>query len=45
VKKLALNHFVPADDPSITPEVWRKAVAKNFAGEIIPGADLMEFDL
>ena len=45
VKKLALNHFVPADDPSITPEVWREAVAKNFAGEIIPGADLMEFDL
>lgn len=45
VRKLALNHFVPADDPSITPEVWRSSVAQTFAGEIIPGEDLMAFDL
>lgn len=45
VKTLALNHFVPADDASITPDVWRASVAKNFSGEIVPGVDLMEFDL
>ncbi|MBM3608423.1 MAG: MBL fold metallo-hydrolase [Alphaproteobacteria bacterium] len=45
VRKLALNHFVPADDPALTPQLWREAAAKNFAGEIIPGVDLMEFDL
>lgn len=45
IKKLTLNHFVPADDASITPDIWRDTVAKNFAGEIVPGVDLMEFDL
>jgi ribonuclease BN (tRNA processing enzyme) len=42
VKTLVLSHFVPADDPSITDEMWLEEARKNFAGRIIVGKDLME---
>ena len=45
VKRLVLNHFVPANDPRITEAMWKAAVAEIFAGEIVVGRDLMEFPL
>jgi ribonuclease BN (tRNA processing enzyme) len=42
VKTLVLSHFVPADDPTVTDEMWIDAARKNFDGEIIVGKDLME---
>lgn len=42
VKTLVLSHFVPGDDPSITPQMWESAVATSFKGKIIVGADLTE---
>src|SRR5947199_7306299 len=45
VKMLVLNHFVPGDDNSVTPEVWAEAVRKTFAGNIVVGRDLLELPL
>ena len=45
VKTLVLNHFVPGDDRSVTPEVWTEAVRKTFAGDIVVGRDLLEVPL
>jgi ribonuclease BN (tRNA processing enzyme) len=45
VKMLVLNHFVPGDDKSVTPEVWGDAVRKAFAGPIVVGRDLLELPL
>ncbi len=45
VKTLVLNHFVPADDRSLTPEVWTDSVRKTFAGTIVVGRDLLEIPL
>ncbi|MBL8630406.1 MAG: MBL fold metallo-hydrolase [Rhodospirillaceae bacterium] len=45
VKKLVLNHFVPPMNPELTPEVWTKAVASTYAGDIVVGRDLMEIPL
>ena len=45
VKTLVLNHFVPADDKSLTDDKWRAEVAKTFAGPIIVGHDLMTIPL
>lgn len=45
VKMLVLNHFVPGDDKSVTPEVWTDAVRKTFAGHIVVGRDLLELPL
>lgn len=45
VKTLVLTHFVPADDPALTPQVWREAVAQTFSGKIVVGKDLMEVPL
>ena len=42
VKTLVLSHFVPADDPAITDQMWLDAARKHFNGEIIVGKDLME---
>jgi ribonuclease BN (tRNA processing enzyme) len=44
-KTLVLNHFVPGDDPSLTPQVWTNAVRKNFDGPIVVGRDLMRLPL
>lgn len=45
VKKLVLNHFVPADDKSLTPQMWIDAVRPTFAGEIVATKDLMTLPL
>ena len=42
VKTLVLTHFVPADDPSVTEEMWTEGPRQNFGGKIIVGKDLME---
>ena len=42
VKLLVLSHFVPADDPGITDEMWLDAARTHFRGPIIIGKDLME---
>jgi ribonuclease BN (tRNA processing enzyme) len=42
VRTLVLSHFVPADDPAITPEMWLEAAGTHFRGRIVVGEDLME---
>ena len=42
VKVLVLTHFVPADDPLITENMWREPVKARFSGEVIVGKDLLE---
>jgi ribonuclease BN (tRNA processing enzyme) len=42
VKTLVLSHLVPADDPSITEQMWIDAARPYFKGEIIVAHDLME---
>ena len=42
VETLVLTHYVPADDPSVTDEMWVEPVRANFSGRIIAGKDLME---
>lgn len=39
VRTLVLNHFVPAE--GVDDAVWREGAARDFAGEIIVGSDLM----
>jgi ribonuclease BN (tRNA processing enzyme) len=45
VKTLVLNHFVPADDKSLTPQMWIDAVRPTFAGAIIAARDGLEISL
>jgi len=42
VKTLVLTHFVPADDPLLTDEIWIEGARTHFDGKIIVGKDLME---
>jgi ribonuclease BN (tRNA processing enzyme) len=42
VKTLVLSHFVPADDPAITDQMWIDAARTHFAGQVIVGKDLLE---
>ena len=43
VKTLVLSHFVPADDPEITGEMWMGEVRRGgYKGPIILGKDLLE---
>jgi ribonuclease BN (tRNA processing enzyme) len=42
VKTLVLSHFVPADDPTITDQMWSDAARAHFRGTIVVGKDLME---
>lgn len=42
VKTLVLSHFVPADDPTLTDQMWIDAVRTHFRGPVIVGKDLME---
>jgi ribonuclease BN (tRNA processing enzyme) len=42
VKTLVLSHFVPADDPEVTPAMWLDAARRWFRGTIILGTDLLE---
>jgi ribonuclease BN (tRNA processing enzyme) len=45
VKKLVLNHLVPADDPKVTEQVWTDAVRATWNGDLVVGHDLMEIPL
>lgn len=45
VKCLVLNHFVPADDRTITEQVWKDAVSKTFQGKIIVGKQFLRLPL
>ena len=42
VKLLVLSHLVPADDRTITNEMWIRAARMHFRGRIIVGRDLLE---
>jgi ribonuclease BN (tRNA processing enzyme) len=42
VKTLVLSHFVPAEDPAITDQMWIDAARTHFRGRVIVGKDLME---
>lgn len=42
VKTLVLSHFVPADDPAVTDQMWIDAARAHFRGAIMVGKDLME---
>jgi ribonuclease BN (tRNA processing enzyme) len=42
VKTLVLSHFVPADDPLVTEQMWADAARLHFKGKIVVGRDLME---
>ncbi len=45
VKTLVLNHFVPGDDPALTPDKWCDAVRRTFSGRIVVGRDLLQLPL
>jgi ribonuclease BN (tRNA processing enzyme) len=42
VKTLVLSHFVPADDPAVTDQMWSDAARTHFRGTVVVGKDLME---
>jgi ribonuclease BN (tRNA processing enzyme) len=42
VKTLVLSHFVPADDPQVTDDMWIAAAQSRFRGKVILGRDLLE---
>jgi ribonuclease BN (tRNA processing enzyme) len=42
VKRLALTHFVPSYDPTLTDDDWSAPVRLHYHGEVIVGHDLME---
>ncbi len=45
VGRLALNHLVPADDPTIGPQDWLSQVAQVWNGKAIVGTDGLEIKL
>ena len=45
VKTLVLNHFVPGDDGTLSPSMWRDAVRRTFSGNIVVGTDLLRLPL
>jgi ribonuclease BN (tRNA processing enzyme) len=42
VRTLVLSHLVPADDPTVTDQMWIDAARTHFRGEVIVGKDLLE---
>lgn len=42
VKLLVLSHLVPADDPTVTDQMWIDAARVHFRGPVIVGKDLLE---
>ncbi|HWW87840.1 MAG TPA: MBL fold metallo-hydrolase [Vicinamibacterales bacterium] len=42
VKTLVLSHFVPADDPAVTEQMWASAAQRYFRGTVIVAKDLLE---
>ncbi|OED49347.1 hydrolase [Rhodobacteraceae bacterium (ex Bugula neritina AB1)] len=45
VKRLALTHLVPSDDPAYGPKDWQDACAGYFDGELIVGHDAIRITL
>lgn len=45
VKRLALSHLIPSDDPDYGPKDWREACAGHFDRELIVGHDGIRIDL
>jgi ribonuclease BN (tRNA processing enzyme) len=45
VKTLVLNHFVPGDDKTLTPQMWSDAVHTTFTGNVVVGRDLLQLPL
>lgn len=45
VKTLVLNHFVPDDDPLVTPQMWLAAARSQFAGNIVIGRSQLSLPL
>ena len=45
VKRLALSHLLPSDDPDYDVDDWHKAVAGHFDGTVIVGTDGIRIDL
>ena len=39
VKRLALSHLIPSDDPNYGPKDWQDACAEHWSGELIVGYD------
>ena len=39
VGRLVLNHLIPADDPSVRPEHWQRAVRPTWSGRLDVGFD------
>jgi len=45
VKRLALSHLIPSDDPDYGPQDWQDAVADHWDGPLIVGSDGVRIDL
>ncbi|WP_135506062.1 MBL fold metallo-hydrolase [Roseovarius aestuariivivens] len=45
VGALALNHLLPADDPTVTEDDWHAAIAPHYDGPLFIGHDGMVIDL
>ena len=45
VKRLALSHLIPSDDPSYGLKDWEEACAGHYKGELIVGQDGIKIDL
>jgi len=45
VKRLALNHLIPSDDPDYGPQDWREAVAAHWDGPFFVGRDGMRIEI
>ncbi|MEO9896779.1 MAG: MBL fold metallo-hydrolase [Paracoccaceae bacterium] len=45
VKRLALSHLIPSDDPTYGIQDWQDAVAPEWDGPLIVGHDGVKFDL
>ena len=42
VRTLVLSHLIPADDPTVTDQMWIHAARTQFSGAVIVGKDLLE---
>ncbi|TFL19783.1 MBL fold metallo-hydrolase [Jannaschia formosa] len=45
VRRLALNHLIPSDDPDYTEKDWEAAVAGHWHGPLFVGRDGLRIDL